>query len=86
MDGWSDQLLRGMVCFSLALGFEEDRARYGVAEAVNRLRNALVENDLWLSGDDQLLSGILAGELSSEQVAEALCSARRIGFMCGTAH
>jgi len=82
----SDQLLRGMICLSLALGFEEDRVRHGVAEAVNRLRNALLKNDLWLSGDDQLLLGILTGEVSSEQTAEALCSMKRMGLPGGTMH
>ena len=34
-------LLRGMICLSLAIGFEEDRARLGLAAAVERLRDAL---------------------------------------------
>jgi hypothetical protein len=39
-------LLRGMVCLSLAVGFEEDRARLGLPAAVNRLRDALAYNGL----------------------------------------
>jgi hypothetical protein len=75
-----------MVCLSLAVGFEEDRARFGLPAAVDRLRKALIENDLWLSDDDRLLVGILAGEISSERFAEALCSMRRMGLPGGTAH
>jgi hypothetical protein len=36
---------RGMICFSLAIGFEEDRARLGLPAAVDRLRDALHYND-----------------------------------------
>jgi hypothetical protein len=75
-----------MICLSLALGFEEDRARLGLSAAIDRLRNALVENDLSLPGDDQLLAGVLAGNVSSEQFAEALCSMKRIGLPGGAAH
>jgi len=32
---------RGMICLSLAVGFEEDRARLGLPAAVDRLRDAL---------------------------------------------
>jgi len=39
-------LLRGMVCLSLAAGFEEDRSRLGLPAAVDRLRDALAFNGL----------------------------------------
>lgn len=82
----ADRVVRGMICFSLAVGFEEDRARLGLSVAIDRLRNALVENDLLLPGDDQLLAGILGGHISSEQFAEALCSMKRMGLPGGDAH
>lgn len=82
----SDHLVRGMICLSLALGFEEDRARLGLSAAVDRLRNALIENDLSLPDDDQLLAAVLTGNVSSQQFAEALCSMKRIGLPGGAAH
>ena len=82
----ADGVVRGMICLSLAIGFEEDRARLGLPVAVDRLRNALVENDLWLPGDDQLLAGVLGGDISSEAVAETLCSMRRMGLPGGATH
>ena len=84
--GSSDHLVRGMICLSLAVGFEEDRARLGLCAAIDRLRNALVENDLWLPDDDQLLAGVITGNVSSEQLAEALCSMKRIDLLGGAAH
>jgi len=81
-----DHLIRGMICLSLALGFEEDRARLGLPGAIDRLRSALIENDLWLCGDDQLLLGVLTGQVSSEQFAEALCSMKRMRLPGGTTH
>jgi hypothetical protein len=30
--------LRGMICLSLAIGFEEDHARLGLPTAIDRLR------------------------------------------------
>jgi hypothetical protein len=67
-----------MICLSLAVGFEEDRARLGLAAAVERLRNALAYNGLTLDGDDRLLDGVMEGSVSSEQLAEAICSAQRL--------
>jgi hypothetical protein len=84
--GSPDQLVRGMICFSLALGFEEDRGRLGLSAAIDRLRSALAENDLLLPGDDQLLAGVLSGDVSSQHFAEALCSMKRMGLPGGTAH
>ena len=81
-----DGVVRGMICFSLAVGFEEDRARLGLSVAVDRLRKALVENDLLLPGDEQLLASVLGGEVSSEQFAEALCSMKRMGLPGGATH
>jgi hypothetical protein len=82
----TDSIFRGMICLSLAVGFEEDRARLGLAAAVHRLRNALIENALWLSGDDELLAGVLAEKVSSQDLAETLCSMRRMGLPGGAAH
>jgi hypothetical protein len=65
---------------SLAIGFEEDRARLGLPAAVDRLRDALAYNALTLDGDEQMFTGVLDGSLSSEQLAEAICSARRMGL------
>jgi hypothetical protein len=84
--GSSDHLVRGMMCLSLAVGFEEDRARLGLSVAIERLRNALIENDLMLPGDNELMAGVLAGEVSSQQFAEALCSMKRMGVPGGVAH
>ena len=82
----SDHLVRGIICLSLAVGFEEDRAWLGLSAAIDRLRDALIENDLSLPDDDQLLAGVLTGSVSSEQFAEALCSMKRIGLPGGVAH
>ena len=84
--GSPDPLVRGILCLSLALGFEEDRARVGLPEAIDRLRTALIANGLWLTGDDQLLADVLQGRLSSEQFAEALCSMKRMQLPGGTTH
>jgi hypothetical protein len=75
-----DALSRGMICLSLAVGFEEDKARLGLAAAVDRLRDALVYNDLTLDGDDRLLAGVLAGDVSDVELAQAVCSPRRMGL------
>jgi hypothetical protein len=82
----ANRLIRGMICLSLAVGFEEDRVRIGLPGAIGRLRTALIENDLWLCGDDQLLLGVLTGRVSSEQLAEALCSMKRMRLPGGTTH
>jgi hypothetical protein len=82
----TDSLVRGMICFSLALGFEEDRARLGLSVALDRLRDALVENDLLLPDDDLLLARVLGGNISREEFAEALCSMKRMGFPGGATH
>jgi hypothetical protein len=84
--GSPDQLIRGILCLSLALRFEEDRARVGLSEAIDRLQSALKSNGLWLVGDDQLLGDVLQGRVSSEQFAEALCSMKRMDFPGGTTH
>jgi hypothetical protein len=73
-------LLRGMICLKLAVGFEEDRARLGLVAAVDRLRDALAYNGLTLDGDEQLLAGVLTGNMDSAQLAEAICSKRRMGL------
>ncbi len=82
----ADGLVRGMICFSLALGFEEDRARLGLSAAIDRLRAALVDNDLLLPDDEQLFGGVLAGKISSEQFAEGICSMRRMRLPGAGAH
>ena len=73
-------LFRGMICLSLVVGFEEDKARVGLSAAIERLRNALAYNGLRLDSDDQLLARPLAGEVSSIELAEAICSPRRMGL------
>jgi hypothetical protein len=73
-------LFRGMTCLSLAIDFEEDRARLGLAAAVERLRDVLAHNALTLDGDERLLAGVLDGSVSEVQLAEAICSKRRMGL------
>ena len=73
-----DQVWRGMICLSLAIGFEERRARLGLPAAVERLRDALKYNDLMLDGDERLLAGVLDGSVSSVALAEEMCSMRRM--------
>ena len=63
---------------------EEDHARLGLA--VDGLRDALVEDDLLLPGDEQLLAGVLGGHVSGEQFAKALCSMKGMGFPGGATH
>ena len=64
---------RGMICLSLAVGFEEDRARLGLPAAVDRLRDALAFNGLTQDGDERLLAGV-----SAVQLAEAICPPARM--------
>jgi hypothetical protein len=52
----------------------------GVGGAVDRLRDGLAYNGLMLDGDERLLAGVLAGDVSSVELAEAICSARRMGL------
>jgi hypothetical protein len=73
-------LWRGTICLNIAVGFEEDRARLGLPAAVDRLRDALAYNGLTLHSDARLLAGVLAGDVSSVELAEAICSARRMGL------
>ena len=80
-----EPLWRGMICLSLAVGFEENRAKLGLAAAVERLRDALAYNKLTLDSDERMLSGVLDGSMSSEQLAEAICSARRMGLLDASA-
>jgi hypothetical protein len=65
---------------------QEDHARLGLAVAVDGLRDALVENDLLLPGDEQLLAGVLGGHVSGDQFANALCSMKGMGFPGGATH
>ena len=85
-DSSTDGLWRGMICLSLSVGFEEDRARLGLPAAVDRLRISLIENALWLNGDDELLAGVLMETVSSVELAEQLCSMRRMGLPGATAN
>ena len=82
----TDYMWRGILCLSVAMRFERDRARFGVATALSQVRRALSENGLWLEGDEQLLSGVLGGLVSSERFAEALCSIERLGLAGRTMH
>ena len=84
--GSPDQLVRGIQCLGLAISFEEDRARFGLPEAIDRLRSALISNGLWLADDDQLMADVLQGRVSSERFAEALCSMKRMRLPGGTGH
>jgi hypothetical protein len=79
-NGPDTPLWRGMVCLDIALTFADDRARIGLAAAVDRLRDALVRNDLWMAGDDELLTRVLADKISPELLAESICSPRRMGL------
>jgi hypothetical protein len=67
-----------MICLSLAVGFEEDRARLGLPAAVDRVRDALAYDGLMLDSDARLLAGVLSGDVSSVELAEAICSPRRM--------
>jgi len=73
-------LWRGIICLNLAVGFEEDRARLGLPAAVDRLRDALTYNGLTLDSDERLLAGVLVGDVSDVELAEAICSPRRMGL------
>jgi hypothetical protein len=53
-------------------------ARLGLPAAVDRLRNALAYNGLTLDSDARLLAGVLSGAVSGVELAEAICSARRM--------
>jgi hypothetical protein len=79
-------LLRSAICLSLAVGFEEDRAKLALAAAVERLRDALAYNGLTLDGDERLLAGVLDGSVSSVELAEAICSPQRMDLPSATTH
>jgi hypothetical protein len=72
-----DPLWRGMVCLSIAITFREDRTRIGLPAALDRLRDALKRNDLWVAGDDELLAQALTDKLWPEALAEGICSSRK---------
>jgi len=82
----ADQLWRGIICLSVAMRFEKDRARLGLSIAIDHVRVALSDNGLWLEGDEQLLADVYAGKISREQFAEALCSMRRLGLAITIPH
>jgi hypothetical protein len=69
-----------MICLSLAIGFEEDRARLGLPAAVDRLRDALGYNGLMMDSDAKLLLGVRHGTVSSVEVADTICSTQRMGL------
>ena len=69
-----------MICLSLAIGFEEDRARVGAAAAVERLRDVLAYNGLTLDTDERLLASVIDWGVSAVELAEAICSRRRMGL------
>jgi hypothetical protein len=48
--------------------------------AVDRLRDALAYKGLTLDSDAKLLAGVLAGDLSSVELADAICSRQRTGL------
>jgi hypothetical protein len=75
-----EHVWRGILCLSVAMRFEKDRARLGLSAAIDRVRVALCDNGLWLEGDDQLLANVSTGSVTSEQFAEALCSTQRMGL------
>jgi hypothetical protein len=77
---------RGMICLSLAVGFEEDWARPGLPAAVERLCDALAYNELALDCDEPLLAGVLDDSVSSEELVEAISSLRRMGLSSSTMH
>jgi len=66
-----------MICLSLAVGFEEDLRGLACPAAIDRLRDALAYNGLTRDGDDRRMSKVFTGEVSSVQLAEALCSVQR---------
>jgi len=73
-DPWS----RGMMCLRLAISFDEDLVRLGLAAAVARLREGLAYNDLTLDTDERLFARVMAGEIFGADLAEAICSPRRM--------
>jgi hypothetical protein len=70
----------GMICLSLAVGFEKDRGRLGLPAAVDRLRDALAYNGLTLDSDAPLLAGVLAGDVSDVALAQSICSPHRMSL------
>jgi len=48
--------------------------------ARDRLRDPLTLNGLTLDGDKRLFVGVTAGEVSGVELAEAICSPRRMGL------
>ena len=75
-----DAFLRGAICPSLAIGFEQDREWLGLPAAIERLRDALAYNGLLMDGDEALLAGVVDGSVTSVELAEAICSTRGTGL------
>jgi hypothetical protein len=55
--------------------------RLGLLAAVDRLRDALAYNGVTLDSNERLLAGALDGSVSSVELAEAICSPRRMGLV-----
>jgi hypothetical protein len=70
---WCD---RGTLCPVLVERFKEDRAKLGLATAVDHVRRALSDNGLSLPDDEPLFARVLAGKVSDLQFAETLCSTK----------
>ena len=76
----ADPLWRSAICLSLANGFEEDLASVGLQAAVERLGAAPASNALTLESDERMSACVLSSELSGAELAEAICSARRMAL------
>jgi hypothetical protein len=69
---------KALVSVVTAINFEMNRDRLGLVAAVDRLRESLLLNDLWIAGDDAFLAAILTGEVSPVEIAASLCSELRL--------
>jgi len=70
--------MRALKCVELSTLFEQRRAVLALPDVVSWLRAVMVENDLWLPGDELMLQAIREGRLDEVQIAAALCSNERL--------
>jgi hypothetical protein len=78
--GDTSDFTRVLTALDLAIGFAVDRESLGLGAAVERLRIGLKVNGLWLGEKDEaLMSAILNGQASDEEIDRALSAAGRAG-------
>lgn len=78
------RLQLGLTALDLTISFVEDQSTIGRGAAVERLRIGLKNTGLWLGAEDEtLMSRILDGSLSDNEIHQALNAPKRTGIANG---